>query len=129
MLARLLAAADRGVQVRVLLDDSFTMHVQANSSSCIQHYAQDTDNIVFYLLGYWTDGTYVERWGPYSAGSGATWVGLDISADVPADRAARIEAAAVAVRELGYSKTRALEFIGETDPAVILEEARREKEG
>jgi hypothetical protein len=34
----------------------------------------------------------------------------------------------VAVRELGYSRTRALEFIGETDPAQILEEAQREKE-
>lgn len=30
---------------------------------------------------------------------------------------------------LGYSKTRALEFIGEPNPAVILKEAKREKEG
>lgn len=56
------------------------------------------------------------------------YIEVELSADVPADRAARIEAAATAVRELGYSKTRALEFIGETDPAAILEEARREVE-
>lgn len=51
---------------------------------------------------------------------------VELTADMPADQAARIEAAATAVRELGYSRTRALEFIGEADPAFVLEEARQE---
>ncbi len=50
-----------------------------------------------------------------------------LEADVPADQGARIEAAATAVRELGFSRTRALAFIGEPDPAFVLEEARREE--
>ncbi|MBN2043630.1 MAG: hypothetical protein JW757_01315 [Anaerolineales bacterium] len=54
------------------------------------------------------------------------FIEVALSADVPADRAARIEAAATAVRELGYSRARALEFIGETDPALILAERKRE---
>lgn len=54
------------------------------------------------------------------------YIEVALSADVPADRAARIEAAATAVRELGYSSTRALEFIGETDPALILAERSME---
>lgn len=58
---------------------------------------------------------------------GQLYLEVELSADVPADRATRIEAAATAVRELGYSRARALEFIGESDPAVILEEARQER--
>ena len=37
-----------------------------------------------------------------------------------------INAASMAVRELGYSRARALEQIGESDPAVIMEEAKSE---
>ena len=64
---------------------------------------------------------------PAALDPGQVYLEVELSADVPADRAARIEAAATAVRELGYSKTRALEFIGETDPALILQEAREEQ--
>ncbi|MEJ2756971.1 MAG: hypothetical protein P8046_00685 [Anaerolineales bacterium] len=52
---------------------------------------------------------------------------VELTADVPADQASRIEAAATAVRELGYSRTRALEFIGEPAPSFVLEEARLEQ--
>jgi probable HAF family extracellular repeat protein len=41
--------------------DIYTMHVQTDSSSQIQHYADDTADIDFVLLGYWDCGTYVER--------------------------------------------------------------------
>ncbi|MBP9668907.1 MAG: DUF2341 domain-containing protein [Candidatus Pacebacteria bacterium] len=37
-----------------------TMHVQVSATSSIQTYAEDTTNISFVLLGYWTDGRYVE---------------------------------------------------------------------
>ncbi|MEJ2513376.1 MAG: hypothetical protein P8Y72_17480 [Anaerolineales bacterium] len=64
---------------------------------------------------------------PAEVDPGQLYLEVELSADIPADRASRIEAAATAVRELGYSRTRALEFIGESDPSVILEEARRER--
>ena len=64
---------------------------------------------------------------PAEVDLGQFYLEVELSADVPADRASRIQAAATAVRELGYSRTRALEFIGESDPAVILEEARQER--
>jgi hypothetical protein len=64
---------------------------------------------------------------PVEVDPGQLYLEVELSADIPADRASRIEAAATAVRELGYSRTRALEFIGESDPSVILEEARRER--
>ncbi|MBT3239379.1 MAG: hypothetical protein HON98_02625 [Chloroflexi bacterium] len=53
-------------------------------------------------------------------------VSVELTPDVPTDRMARINAASMAVRELGYSKRRALEQIGEGDPDVIREEARSE---
>ncbi|MGD2026822.1 MAG: hypothetical protein PVI99_03320 [Anaerolineales bacterium] len=54
-------------------------------------------------------------------------VEVELETDVPSDQASRIEAAATAVRQLGFSRTRALAFIGEPDPAFVLEEARREE--
>ncbi len=51
---------------------------------------------------------------------------VELTADVPTDRMARINAAALAVRELGYSRARALEQIGESDPQIILAQARAE---
>lgn len=64
---------------------------------------------------------------PAKVDPGKLQLEVELIADVPADQAARIEAAATAVRELGYSRTRALEFIGESDPAFVLEESRREQ--
>jgi hypothetical protein len=54
------------------------------------------------------------------------FIEVTLSADVPVDWAARIEVAAISVRELGYSRSRSLEFIGETNPALILAEHRQE---
>ena len=64
---------------------------------------------------------------PAKVDPGQLYLEVELSADVPSDRASRIEAAATAVRELGYSRGRALEFIGESDPTVIMEEARQEQ--
>ncbi|MCB2178535.1 hypothetical protein KQH61_03880 [bacterium] len=63
---------------------------------------------------------------PAKVDSSRLMLEVELTADVPADQAARIEAAATAVRELGYSRTRALEFIGEPDPTFVLEEAHQE---
>jgi len=54
-------------------------------------------------------------------------VDVELTADIPIDKQAKISAAAEAVRELGFSRTRALEQIGEIDPDVVMEEARREE--
>jgi len=53
--------------------DILVMHVQANSSSQIQHYADTTSEPQFSLLGYWTCGTYVERFDTFSAGASGSW--------------------------------------------------------
>jgi hypothetical protein len=55
------------------------------------------------------------------------FVEVELTADVPLDKVSRINAAATAVRELNYSRSRALEYVGEGDPGVIMEEARREE--
>lgn len=52
---------------------------------------------------------------------------VELTADVPLDKVSRINAAATAVRELNYSKARALEYVGESDPGIIMEEARQEE--
>lgn len=52
---------------------------------------------------------------------------VELTTDIPTDKVARIGAAAQAVRELGYSRARALEYIGESDPTVILQERREEE--
>ncbi|MGI9258462.1 MAG: LamG domain-containing protein, partial [Gammaproteobacteria bacterium] len=54
-------------------NDVVVMHVQADSSSQIQTYADRTNNIVFILLGYWTGVTYVETFDSFSAGANDTW--------------------------------------------------------
>jgi hypothetical protein len=54
------------------------------------------------------------------------YIDVELTADVPSDRMTRVNAASMAVRELGYSKERALEQIGEDDPQVILSQARAE---
>lgn len=58
-----------------------------------------------------------------------TFIEVELTPDVPTDRMLRIQAAALAVEKLGYSKRRALEQIGETDPDAVLAEARAEVEG
>ncbi|MCL4257581.1 MAG: hypothetical protein KJZ53_03515 [Anaerolineales bacterium] len=54
-------------------------------------------------------------------------IDVELTADVPTDRMARINAASMAVRDLGYSRERALEQIGETDAKEVMAEAEREQ--
>ena len=53
-------------------------------------------------------------------------VDVELTADVPTDRMARINAASMAVRDLGYSRERALEQIGETDARAVMRQAAAE---
>lgn len=55
------------------------------------------------------------------------FIEVELTADVPTDRMARINAGAMAVRELGYSRARALEQVGESDPQEIMQQARQEE--
>jgi hypothetical protein len=54
-------------------------------------------------------------------------IDVELTADVPTDRMARINAASMAVRELGYSRERALEQIGETDAKEVMRQAEQEE--
>ncbi|MCH8948609.1 MAG: hypothetical protein IH789_13465 [Acidobacteria bacterium] len=38
--------------------DVMVMHVQADASSRIEHYTENTGDVTFILLGYWECGTY-----------------------------------------------------------------------
>ena len=53
--------------------DAVVIHVQANGSSEIEYFADQTSDVYFALLGYWNGGTYVERFDRFSAGSGGSW--------------------------------------------------------
>ena len=55
------------------------------------------------------------------------YIDVELTADVPSDRMARINASAMAVNELGYSRARALEQIGENDPQVVMQQGRDEQ--
>jgi len=57
--------------------DTLTMHVQANSSSQIEHYADNTTDIDFVLIGYWACGTYVERFDLFNSSS--LWTDVDLN--------------------------------------------------
>ncbi|MBI3833279.1 MAG: hypothetical protein HY287_03000 [Planctomycetes bacterium] len=57
--------------------DVMVMHVQTNSSSQIQHYAQNTSDVDFVLLGYWGCGTYVERFDSFHGTT--AWTDQDLS--------------------------------------------------
>jgi probable HAF family extracellular repeat protein len=58
--------------------DVTVMHVQADDSSQIQHYADDTVDIEFILLGYWNCGTYVEAFDSFTVSAGA-WTDQDLN--------------------------------------------------
>jgi len=57
--------------------DSVTMHVQTDSGSQIEHYAETTTDVDFVLIGYWACGTYVERFDLFNSTS--TWTDLDLN--------------------------------------------------
>jgi len=62
----LVAVQDGGTEILV-------MHVQADGSSQIQHYSDVTADVDFVLLGYWTCGSYVERFDTFTAGASGAW--------------------------------------------------------
>jgi len=57
---------------------ALVMHVQADASSQIQHYAENTSDVDFVLLGYWTSGTYVDRFDTFTAGASDSWTDKDL---------------------------------------------------
>lgn len=60
--------------------DFVVMHVQADSSSRIEHYSDYTTSVDFILLGYWNCGTYQETFSSFKAGASASWQEHDLSA-------------------------------------------------
>ena len=71
--------------------DVVVMHVQADGSSRIEHYADATGDVRFYLLGYWTSGAYVEKYQSFKAGAGGFWQYHDLDTyGVSADEVAEI---------------------------------------
>ena len=50
-----------------------TLHVQTDSLSRIEGYAQNPAEVEFVLLGYWIEGSYVERFSTLSGNSDASW--------------------------------------------------------
>lgn len=59
--------------------DVVVMHVQTDSGSQIEHYAGDTGDVEFILLGYWNCGTYVEAFDSFVT-SARQWTDHDLSA-------------------------------------------------
>jgi len=55
------------------------LHVQADGSSQIEHYSDDTADVTFVLLGHWDRGTYVEALDTFSAGASASWQDVNLS--------------------------------------------------
>jgi hypothetical protein len=71
--------------------DAFVMHVQADANSQIECWVGTPGAVVFFLLGYWTDGTYVERFDSFTPASSGTWEDQSLSAyGVAADQVAEI---------------------------------------
>ncbi|MHC5109099.1 MAG: hypothetical protein ACYTHJ_04380 [Planctomycetota bacterium] len=66
--------------------DHLVLHVQANASSTIQHYAANTTNVDFVLLGYWACGTYVDALDTFTAGASGSWEDYDLCALGPGPR-------------------------------------------
>ncbi len=60
--------------------DVVVMHVQADSTSSIQHYAEKKADITFVLLGSWCGPTYVEKFTSFTAGADATWSDENLNA-------------------------------------------------
>ncbi len=49
------------------------MHVQADGNGRIEHYAENSADVSFVLLGYYSSGTYVERWNLITADDSNSW--------------------------------------------------------
>lgn len=60
--------------------DHVTVHVQVNAASQIQVYSSDDIFTGIYVLGYWSSGTYVERFDSFTAGASGSWQDVDLCA-------------------------------------------------
>lgn len=60
--------------------DHMSMHVQADASSQIQVYSSSRFLASIYILGYWSSGTYVERFDSFTAGANGSWEDVDLGA-------------------------------------------------
>lgn len=56
------------------------MHVQANATGQIQYYVDNTARTSFVVLGYWTTGTYVERFSTVTTTANNTWQTVNAAA-------------------------------------------------
>ncbi len=65
-------AEGNGVEVVV-------MHVMTDSNGRIEYYAEKDDDINFVILGYWTSGTFVERFDQFAAGGSGSWRDRNLS--------------------------------------------------
>lgn len=99
--------------------DAVTMFVQTDASSTIECYTSHPNDVEFYLLGYWINSTYVEKFQSFKAGSESEWVGHDISSyGVPSGYVAEIVLAnrstsgehIAGVRQSGTSAHRVIEL-------------------
>lgn len=60
--------------VRSVDGDSFcTMHVQVDSNSKIDYYAENITNIQFNIIGYWVGCEYFERFDNFTLAASTTW--------------------------------------------------------
>jgi hypothetical protein len=59
--------------------DIVSMHVQADGNSRIQHFAENSGNISFVLLGYWTGASYTERFDSFSADEDGEWESISLA--------------------------------------------------
>jgi hypothetical protein len=71
--------------------DALVMHVQADSGSRIEHYAERKNEVKFTLLGYWTGTAYVESFTTFTAGGSNTWRDYNLAShDVAPNQVAEI---------------------------------------
>ena len=57
-----------------------TMHVQASATSSIATFAEDSTYISYILLGYWSDGRYIERFDQIDPGiANGTWGNINLT--------------------------------------------------
>jgi len=57
-----------------------TVHVTASATSSIQYYADSTSLVTFRILGYWTDGVFVERFDTTDAiATNDAWTNWDLN--------------------------------------------------
>jgi hypothetical protein len=107
--------------------DVVVMHVQADGSSQIQHYSDDTGDVDFILLGYWDSGIYTEAFQSFTSSQNNLWNDHDLSsygvgsarvAEVVLVNTSKNQEGGVGVRANGSSLSRILD-IHEAEPTGV----------